>query len=54
MKLKEYSIISNMIIECRNDDEAHEIIDELVDALIEIVERRDRYCGGGFRYEEIE
>lgn len=46
-ELQEYNLISTMSIETK-DEYRQQILEELTDALIEIVEKYDSFCGGGF------
>lgn len=49
-----FNLLSYMSIECRDKEQLREIIGELTEALIEIVEKRNCVCGGGFNLEEID
>lgn len=44
---KTYDLVSNFMVECSEEDQKA-IIEELTYALIDIVEKRKAYCGGGF------
>lgn len=52
MKTKEYKVISNLVIELIDECEKELIEQEILDAIIEIVEKNNCYVGGGFHLEE--
>lgn len=49
--MKEYDVISNLVIETK-PEKVKVIEQEILDAIIEVVERHDSFVGGGFHLFE--
>lgn len=50
--MKEYELISNLVVEAPNKKVMKEIMWEFQELFIELVENRKCYVGGGFSFKE--
>jgi hypothetical protein len=50
--MHEYEVIANMVISCQKE-KIDKIAEEILDAIIQVVETNHSYLGGGLQFERL-